>query len=91
MSRQRARVVLSSGGVEPVADGGAGANSLFARSLLDVLGAVHQPIAARRIHEELAVRFAVRAEQLKLRQRPEYAPIRYAGHEAGDFVFVPKP
>ena len=29
MARQRARVVLSSGGVEPVVDGGAGANSLF--------------------------------------------------------------
>jgi hypothetical protein len=89
MARQRARVVLTSGGVEPVVDGGGGANSLFARSLLEVLGAVDSPIEARRVHEELAVRFAVRAEQLKLRQRPDYAPIRYAGHEAGDFVFVP--
>ena len=25
-----------------------------------------------------------------LRQRPDYAPIRFAGHEAGDFVFVPR-
>ena len=90
MARQRARVVLSSGGVEPVADGGAGANSLFARSLLDVLGAVNGPIEARRVHEELAVRFAARAERLKLRQRPDYAPIRFAGHEAGDFIFVPR-
>jgi uncharacterized protein len=90
MARQRARVVLTSGGVEPVADGGAGANSLFARSLLDVLGAAHAPIEARRVHEELAVRFALRAERLKLRQMPDYAPIRFAGHEAGDFVFVPR-
>ncbi len=90
MARQRARVVLTSGGIEPVVDGGAGANSLFARSLLDVLGAARAPIEARRVHEELAARFAVRAERLKLRQRPEYAPIRFAGHEAGDFLFVPQ-
>jgi uncharacterized protein len=90
MARQRARVVLTSGGIEPVADGGAGANSLFARSLLDVLSAVTAPIEARRVHEELAARFALRAERLNLRQRPEYAPIRFAGHEAGDFVFIPQ-
>jgi hypothetical protein len=23
-------------------------------------------------------------------QRPEYAPMRFAGHESGDFIFVPR-
>ena len=90
MSRLRARVALTSGGLEPVVDGGAGANSLFARSLLDVLRAVPEPIEARRVHEELAAYFSVRAQRLKLNQRPDYAPIRFAGHEAGDFLFVPR-
>jgi uncharacterized protein len=90
MSRLRARVALTSGGLEPVVDGGGGANSLFARSLLDVLKVVPEPIEARRVHDELAAAFSVRARKLRLNQRPDYAPIRFAGHEAGDFVFVPR-
>ena len=90
LQRLRARVAMTSGGDEPVADGGAGRNSLFARSLLDVLAAVHEPIEAQRVFAELSARFGLRAHTLKLRQRPDYAPIRFAGHEAGDFVFVPK-
>lgn len=86
----RARVALTSGGVEPVVDGGAGRHSLFARSLLDVLGALPEPTEARRVHHELLARFTWRAQALGVRQQPDYAPIRFAGHEAGDFVFVPR-
>ena len=89
LTRLRARVAMTSGGDEPVADGGAGRNSLFARSLLEVLAAVHEPMEAQRVFAELAARFSLRAHALKLRQRPDYAPIRFAGHEAGDFLFVP--
>ena len=90
LQRLRARVAMTSGGDEPVADGGAGRNSLFARSLLDVLAAVHEPMEAQRVFAELSARFGLRAHTLNLRQRPDYAPIRFAGHEAGDFVFVPR-
>jgi uncharacterized protein len=91
VAQLRARVVLTSGGLEPVVDGGGGGrNSLFARTLLDVLRAVDEPIEASRVHEELSARFALRAQRLKVSQRPEYAPIGFAGHEAGDFVFVPR-
>lgn len=90
LARLRARVALTSGGMEPVADGGGGRNSLFARQLLDVLQALNEPTEAQRVHAELAARFSLRAQALHLRQRPSYAPIRYAGHEAGDFVFVPR-
>jgi hypothetical protein len=30
-----------------------------------------------------------RARRLKVQQKLEYLPIRFAGHEAGDFMFVP--
>jgi hypothetical protein len=90
ISKLRARVAMTSGGLEPVVDGGAGRNSLFARSLLDVLDAVREPIETRRLFDALAARFSLRAQRLKVQQKPQYAPIRFAGHEAGDFVFVPK-
>jgi len=90
ISQLRARVALTSGGLEPVVDGGAGRNSLFASSLLDVLDAVSEPIETRRLFDALAARFSLRAQRLKVQQKPQYAPIRFAGHEAGDFIFVPK-
>ncbi|MBC7956864.1 MAG: caspase family protein, partial [Cytophagales bacterium] len=90
ISQLRARVALTSGGLEPVVDGGAGRNSLFASSLLDVLAAVREPIETRRLFDSLAARFSLRAMRLKVQQKPQYAPIRFAGHEAGDFIFVPK-
>jgi hypothetical protein len=88
-SRVRARVALTSGGLEPVVDGGAGRNSIFVKSLIEVLGAVREPIEARRLYGELTARFLVRAQRLHVQQRPDYAPIKFAGHEAGDFLFVP--
>jgi hypothetical protein len=90
ISQQRARVALTSGGLEPVVDGGAGRNSLFASSLLEVLDAVREPIETRRLFDALAARFSLRAQRLRVPQKPQYAPIRFAGHEAGDFVFVPR-
>lgn len=90
ISQLRARVALTSGGLEPVVDGGAGRNSLFASSLLEVLEAVNEPIETRRLFDALAARFSLRAQRLKVQQKPLYAPIRFAGHEAGDFIFVPR-
>jgi len=91
IGRVRARVALTSGGLEPVIDGGAGGSSLFTRSLVEVLDAARDPIEARRVYGELTARFLLRARELNIRQRPDYAPIQFAGHEAGDFLFVPKP
>jgi hypothetical protein len=90
ISQLRARVAMTSGGLEPVVDGGAGRNSLFASSLLEVLDAVREPIETRRLFDAVAARFSLRAQRLRLQQTPQYAPIRFAGHEAGDFVFVPR-
>lgn len=90
IAQLRARVAMTSGGLEPVVDGGAGRNSLFASSLLEVLDAVREPIETRRLFDAVAARFSLRAQRLRVQQKPQYAPIRFAGHEAGDFVFVPK-
>jgi hypothetical protein len=89
LGKNKARVALTSGGLEPVVDGGGGKNSMFAKSLLEVLTAVREPIEANKVHAELSARFLYRATRLKVTQRPDYAPIKYAGHEAGDFLFVP--
>ncbi len=89
LTRQRARVAMTSGGLEPVVDGGSVEHSLFARSLLDVLTKVNSPVAAQELHQSVSSRFAHLAKRLKIQQTPQYAPIGFAGHEAGDFVLSP--
>ena len=89
LAQQRVRVAMTSGGLEPVADGGSVDHSLFARSLLDMLDQVKAPVAAQELFMAVSNRFAHLARRLKLSQQPQYAPIGFAGHEAGDFVLVP--
>lgn len=88
MASKRARVVLSSGGVQPVLDSGGGSHSVFAKAFLEVLretdGIVEGQRVYRAVAQSLADSVAARVEQV-----PSYAPIKYAGHEAGDFFFVP--
>lgn len=89
LAQQRVRVAMTSGGLEPVADGGSVDHSLFARSLLDMLDQVKAPVAAQELFQAVSNRFAHLAQRLRITQQPQYAPIGFAGHEAGDFVLVP--
>lgn len=85
----RVRTVLTSGGVQPVMDGGGGDHSVFAKSLLEVLRSNEDALEAQRVYREVAARVLDRASRFQIDQRPEYAPLRFAGHESGDFLFVP--
>ncbi|HRP95467.1 MAG TPA: caspase family protein [Rhodocyclaceae bacterium] len=85
----RVRTVLTSGGVQPVMDGGGGDHSVFAKSLLEVLRNNEDALEAQRVYREVAARVLDRASRFQIDQRPEYAPLRFAGHESGDFLFVP--
>jgi uncharacterized protein len=89
LQKNRSRIAMTSGGLEPVVDGGGGGHSLFARSLIDVLGNVREPVQAQQLFNAVNARFALLAQRLRVTQQPEYAPIRYAGHESGDFVLAP--
>ncbi len=89
LGRTRARLVLTSGGVEPVVDGGGGLRSVFARSLIEVLTNLETPVEAQQLHGIVTARFLYLSRRLALPQRPEYGPLRFAGHESGDFVLRP--
>lgn len=89
MAGRRSRTVLSSGGLAPVMDAGGGRHSVFAKALLEVLGANDEMLDGQKLHREVAARVAYAAANLRFDQVPEYAPIRFAGHEAGEFFLVP--
>ncbi|NPU95472.1 MAG: hypothetical protein HPY82_26560 [Gammaproteobacteria bacterium] len=87
MLNARARMVLTSGGVAPVMDGGGDGHSLFSRAFLESLQQNSGIMDGHSLYRDVLTRVQARAKQLNTRQTPEYAPARYAGHEAGEFFF----
>jgi hypothetical protein len=87
--KSRSRTALTSGGVQPVIDGGGGKHSVFAKNFLAILNQTEDVIEARRLYNELAARVINDAARFKYEQKPEYAAIQFTGHEGGDFLFVP--
>ena len=87
MLQARARMVLTSGGVAPVMDGGANGHSLFANAFLATLEENSGIIDGHTIYRDVLTKVEARARALHVQQIPEYAPARFAGHEAGEFFF----
>ena len=86
MAGKRARVVLTSGGLEPVLDsGGKGGHSVFAAAFLQALRQNDKIMDGTTLFTQIR-----RPVMLNASQSPEYADIRQAGHEGGDFLFVPR-
>jgi len=90
MAKKHARVVLTSGGNQPVLDGGSGGHSVFAAALIQILQDNHDVLEGQRLAQEVTKRVAVSVAAATIDQIPTYAPLRFAGHEAGDFFFVPR-
>lgn len=90
LSKMRSRTALTSGGLAPVLDGGGGEHSVFAKAFLAVLKNLSDITEGQRVYREVSARVAYEANRYQVEQVPEYAPIKYSGHEAGDFIFVPK-
>jgi hypothetical protein len=85
MAKRRSRTVLTSGGLEPVLDSGGGGHSVFAHAFLKVLAENRLIIDMDSLFETLRRRVILNADQT-----PIYSDIRFAGHDDGDFIFVPR-
>jgi uncharacterized protein len=87
---KRSRLLLSSGGDKPVLDEGSGGNSVFARAFLDELEANQGILSSPELFSRIRKRVEVAAAKNKFVQTPEFKSIKGAGHEVGDFFFVPR-
>jgi uncharacterized caspase-like protein/uncharacterized coiled-coil protein SlyX len=87
---KRSRLLLSSGGDRPVLDEGSGGNSVFARAFLDELEANETILSSPELFSRIRKRVEVAAAKNKFVQQPEFKSIKGAGHEVGDFFFVPR-
>lgn len=87
LSKIRSRTALTSGGTQPVMDGGGGRNSIFANSLLRVLetntGILQGPDLFLEVHQQ------VRTSGLNaIEQVPDYNVIQNTGDLGAPFFFV---
>lgn len=80
---KRARMVISSGGLEPVEDKGKAGHSPFASALLSTLKDTTDVITGTDLFKKIQ-----RPVQLSADQTPVFTDIRKAGHDGGDFIFV---
>lgn len=76
-------MVLTSGGMEPVLDGGGDGHSVFTREFLRVLAEADQIVEGASLFRSLR-----RPVMVNSNQTPEYGDIRLSGHDGGDFLFV---
>ena len=89
MAETRARITLTSGGVEPVLDGGGGRHSVFASAFLEALRSNDGVLEGYTLYSRVLEVMASQASTLARAQIPQYAPIHLAGHESGEFFFNP--
>ncbi|MCH8187156.1 MAG: caspase family protein [Proteobacteria bacterium] len=85
MAGKWARVAITSGGLEPVADKGGGDNSPFAKAFIDALGENESLMDGTTLFSRMRRPVMIAADQT-----PQYSDVRKAGHDGGDFLFVRK-
>jgi hypothetical protein len=86
---KRSRLLLTSGGDQPILDGVGGSNSVFTRAFVDVLQSNNEILTGPQLFMEVRKRVVAAAKAVNFEQNPEYKTIKGAGHEVGDFFFVP--
>lgn len=89
LAKLRSRTVLTSGGVAPVLDGGGGANSIFARSLIDVLSSNKSVLEASALYNQVFDPVRRAAARFKVDESPRYSELADADHRNGDFLLIP--
>lgn len=86
---KRARLLLSSGGDEPVLDNGAPGHSVFASVVLETLNNNQDVLSGPQLFAAIKDKVSQRSTASGVVQEPEFKVIKGAGHEVGDFFFVP--
>ena len=86
---KRSRLLLSSGGDEPVLDNGAPGHSVFAAVLLETLENNEEVLSGPQLYSAIESQVKQRSAASGFPQEANFKVIKGAGHEVGDFFFVP--
>jgi len=86
---KRSRLLISSGGDDPVLDSGGGTDSIFANAFLSALETNDGILPTPQLFRLLLQHMKDGATPNKFAETPEFKSINGAGNEFGDFFFVP--
>ena len=86
---KRSRLLLSSGGDQPVLDNGAPGHSVFAAVLLETLETNEDIMTGPQLFAAIDDKVRERSTASGFPQEANFKVIKGAGHEVGDFFFVP--
>ena len=85
LANRVSRTALSSGGLEPVDDGGGKGHSVFAGALIATLERNNEPLLeAESLYGLIKRPVALNSSAT---QKPQYSDVRSTGHDEGDFLF----
>lgn len=83
--RLKTRTALTSGGVEPVSDGGGGKLSIFCRAFTQALKNNQDEISGEALFRQIKAQLELDADQT-----PRYRPIGKSGHQVGGEFYLRK-
>ena len=89
LHNSKSRIAITSGGNEPVLDGGGGENSIFAASLASELENRSKAFTASELFLNIQKRVIKETLAFGIKQSPIILDIPKSGHESFDFVFNP--
>jgi uncharacterized caspase-like protein len=89
LAAKKVRTVMTSGGVQPVLDSGSNGHSVFANALTRILNDNKDLLEANRLFDAISPQVISASAVYGYKQTPTYRALTFAGHEGGDFLFVP--
>lgn len=87
---KRSRLVLSSGADQPILSSSDREHSVFARALLQELVSNRQVLTAPELFLRIRQRLRNEADSAASAEHPSLKALIEAGHEVGDFFFIPR-
>jgi len=86
---KRSRLLIASGGDEPVLDQGGNGDSVFAKAFLQVLGSNSEILSTPALYTEIKAQMKAEEASNHFDEVPQFKAIRAAGDDLGDFFFIP--
>ena len=86
----KSRMVITSGGLNPVLDSGGGGHSIFARFLINYLSTADKHFTATDLYTSINKKVTKLSSSLGVTQVPVLASLPRSGHVGPDFVFIKK-
>lgn len=90
IASSKVRTVFTSGGVAPVLDSvGESRHSIFSAAFIDELQSSSSAVVSTyQLFLKVQERVKQQAARLGVDQNPQYSPMKFAGHESGEFLFI---